>query len=359
MTILGYGALIGASLFYIGMSLFNASKPNLAGDNAMGYGLGLFFFGIGFAVCILTLAATLYLRGDFDWVSAHGGLRALFVFGGALALSATFLFCAMSKWGAEPSIPLFVAWIGRNNGAVWIPLLALIPAFLLLNGELRASVPPAAYQVPLTIAFGISAIIALGLVKNWFVEENRQQIARIEGMQQDAKKQHNRYHQEIKAFKTSDNILTIIAFTGRFHDEDVRTAALAKIKSKPDWEDELLAILESPDYFSEAYTFLDGNAVDHPERFAEPLRQSIFRLADEIHNRIKDSNNLQDWHFDHFGIERLFRAIDEQFADSGVDYVPAVQALQKALNTRPPERFKNVRFTVTPTVDGWLKRKGR
>lgn len=176
-------------------------------------------------------------------------------------------------------------------------------------------------------------------------------------MEQESREQHNYYHDQINAFKSDGNILNIIALTGRFHDEDVRTAALAKIKSKPGWEDELLEILDSPDYFYHAYTFLDGNDVDHPERFAEPLKKSIFVLAEEIHDLIENSNNLQGWHFDHFGIDRLFRAIDEQFADSGVNYVPAVLALQKALNTRPPERFKNVKFAIKPLVDRWLERK--
>jgi hypothetical protein len=109
-------------------------------------------------------------------------------------------------------------------------------------------------------------------------------------------------------------------------------------------------------YHTETYTFLDGNKVEHPEKFLDPLNHSILRLAVEVRKDIKEANNLQDWYFDHFGIERLLRAIDEQFADKGLDFRPAVVQLQQALQTPPPERFKNVRFAITPIVNEWLKK---
>jgi len=357
MTYLGYGALTCATLFYLGILALNYPRPNLAGENAMGYGLGIVFTGLGFTLGILVLMAALNARGDFNGVSPDGTWRWTISIFGTLAIAASTFFCAVLKWETMPGMPHFVNWLAQKDAAVWIPPLALFPALVLLNATLRQALPAPAWQVPLGLVLVVSTAISLGLLVGWMAEEGRQQKARIEALEDDQHRQHDRHLADIEALQPTDGIVGILSLTGRFHDEDVKSAALSKIKSRPGWEDELLGVLESASYFHHAYTFLDGNRVDHPERFAEPLRQSILRMADEIAASIKDSNNLQDWHFEHYGIERLLRAIDEQFGTTGTDYVTAVQALQQALNTRPPERFKNVRFNITPKVDAWLKQQ--
>jgi hypothetical protein len=156
--------------------------------------------------------------------------------------------------------------------------------------------------------------------------------------------------------KPTDPIVNILSLTGRFHDSPVRDSAIAKVKSHPDWEAELIRLLSETEFDTEVYQFIDGNKVDHPEQFVEPINRSIRRVAGEVKASIKDSNNLQDWHFEHLGLPRLFRAIEEQFMLPGADYRPAVQALRKALDTPKPERFEKVKFTVTPLVDDWLKK---
>jgi hypothetical protein len=57
-----------------------------------------------------------------------------------------------------------------------------------------------------------------------------------------------------------------------------------------------------------------------------------------------------------FNIDRLLRAMDEQFSNQGVDYYPNVTKLKQALQTTPPERFKGVHFTATDVVENWLKK---
>ncbi len=127
----------------------------------------------------------------------------------------------------------------------------------------------------------------------------------------------------------------------------------------PNWEAELLDLLNDKRLYREVYYFLDGNAVTHPEQFAQPLNQSILWLAETIKTDITDSNNLQHWSFDSYQIDNLLRAIDEQFLNKGVDFYPNVVKLKQALQTPPPERFKDVRFTITGVVDSWLKKQKR
>lgn len=345
-----------AAFFYVCLAAFSFSRPNLSGDNAMGYGLGIFFFGLCFAVSTLALAIVLLYKGHLDKLLPDAQWRGALAIGGALALIAAAFFCALLKW--EPhheDIPAFVYGLAEVRAAVWLPLLALVPAFILLSEARRLAVPALVYQIPLALAIGLSLIICAGLLKGWLVADTRQQRARLEQIEQQDREQHERYLRDIEAFQPTDNLLNILSLTGRFHDEDVRTAAVAKVRAYPDWEGALLALLENEHYYHYVYTFLDGNPVDHPEAFAEPLRRSILLAAAEVRRSIPNSNNLQSWSFDHIGIERLLRAIDEQFASQGVDYRPALRELRQALDTPRPEQFKNVRFTVARELDGWLR----
>ena len=344
-------------LIVIGFTIFSAKKPILMGENSMGYGLGLGFFGLAFTISSFILTLFVGWKDGFDWVTDQDLNRTLLVGLGWLLMSVATFACAAFKWEwHQGEFPQYLRWLAKSNGQTWIPLLMLVPYFFLLNTETRANVSPNVYKMPLMIGFALCSLMALGILLGWFRASSQQQAKQLQQNQEDYKNRHEQHLNLIAEQKLSDGILNIIPFTGRFHDKEVRLAAIAKIKEKPDWEDKLLELLENEFYHTEVYTFIDGNEVEHPEKFLEPLNCSILRLADEIRKRIKNSNNLQDWHFEHFGIERLFRAIDEQFLNKGVDFRPAVYKLQEALKTTPPERFKNVHFTVTPVVKDWLQK---
>ena len=68
-----------------------------------------------------------------------------------------------------------------------------------------------------------------------------------------------------------------------------------------------------------------------------------------------NSRQKAEYVFEHYGIERLLRAIDWQFSLSGADFVPEMKVLSAALATTPPEQFKNVKLKITPIVNAWLK----
>lgn len=353
---LGYFFFGLTCLIVIGFTIFSASKPSLVGENAMGYGLGLAFFGLAFAISSLILTLCVGWKNGFDWVSDQSFNRNILVGLGWLCVAAATFACAAFKWEWHAGeFPEFLRWLAKSNGQTWLPLLMLVPYFFLLNAETRASVSPNMYKIPLIIGFTLSVIISAGLLFGWVRISAQKQTAVLESRNEREIAIRTDHLQTIANHKITDNIIYLMALTGRFHDEDIRAAAVAKVKEKPDWEDKLIELLENKNHYAQAYTFLDGNKVEHPEKFLKPLNNSILLMADEIQKSITDSNNLQDWHFEHLGIERLFRAIDEQFSNKGIDFRPAVVKLHEALNTTPPERFKNVRFKVTPIVKNWLK----
>lgn len=352
---LGNTLLILTSLCLFGL-INITSSPMPGGDRGMGYGLMLFFCGVGFAIFSGLLAWNLSARGHFDWISEAGSQRGWLVFFGWAALAAATFFSAAfrNEWHAG-EFPEFLRWFSKSLAVVWLPLLLLWPAFWLLN--FRQDVVPNFVQISMKTGFVLSILMGLGLLFGMF-RASAQNAANREAdhkAQNDAR--HNEHLRRIAEQKLSDPILNILALTGRFHDAEVRDAAIAKVKSHPDWEAELIRLLNETEWQSEVYQFIDGNAVDHPELFVEPIKTSLRWTAAEIKRRIKNANNLQDWHMEHFSIERCLRAIDEQFSKvPGADFRAEVRELLAALETPKPERFQKVNFTLTPVVKAWLKK---
>jgi hypothetical protein len=333
------------------------SVPAPGGDRGVGYAFVMLFFGGGFLVLSGLLTWNMGARDCFDWVQIPGFHRGLFVFLAWLMFTIAVFAMAVFRSEWHPGeLPEYLRWLSKTLAVVWLPILMFVPALLLLNADRTAGIASVWVKTPMLTGLGLSLLIFLGIAIGYFRAKGQNFNNKAAYDQQRDDATHNKFIDEIAAHKPDDPLVHILALTGRFHDADVREAAVAKVKSRPDWEAELIRLLRETSWDTEVYSFIDGNRVDHPELFVEPINISIRRVAEEVKNRIKDADNLQDWHFEHFGIERLFRAIDQQFLLPGADYRPAVLDLRKALDTPKPERFKDVKFTLAPIVDNWLKK---
>ena len=356
IAMLGNLLFVLIGLFFIGL-LFATASPLPSGDRGMGAALMLVFYAGGFLVLTGLLAWKLNRNNVFDWIDLPDAQRSGLVFIGWLAFATATVAAGLFKveWHAG-EFPQFLRWLSQAQAIFWLPLLALVPAFILLNFEREAGFAPDLVKIPLMTGFILSTLMGLGLLFGWFRASVQQQTANIEYGKNRDDEQHQKNLAWIAGQQPTDPILNILSLTGRFHDSEVRDSAVAKVKSHPDWEAELIRLLSETEWESQVYQFIDGNQVDHPELFVEPINRSIRRIAGQIKADIKGSNNLQDGQFGHLSIDRLFRAIDEQFSLPGADYRPAVRELRKALDTPKPERFQQVKFTVTPLVDAWLKK---
>jgi hypothetical protein len=347
-----YGLTI---IITIAFAVFNASKPSLSGENAMGYGLGLAFWGLAFTISSFVLTIIVGRKHGFDWVSDQSGSRILFVSIAWLCTAIAVFACAAFKWEWHAGeFPNYLHWLAKINGQVWIPVLILVPYFFLLDADRRSAISPLMYKVPLILNSIVCFIMSISILWGFLQAKKTNEEAQIEQHNSDVQRLHDEHMAQIVNHKQEDGILNIIVFTGRYHAGDIRAAAVAKIQESPSWENDIIDLLGNEDFHTETYAFIDGNSVDHPEKFLTPINNSILRLADKIKGLITDSNNLQDWHFDHFSIDRLLRAIDEQFIDKGMDFRPSILKLQAALRTTPPERFKGIKFNVSKVVDDWL-----
>lgn len=347
-------------LFYIGLALLTASRPNLVGDGAMGYGLGLAFLGMGLTASSLTLTIMLLVKGNFQWLAGSSDARTALVLVAWLCTVLTTFFCAAFKWEWHESdlLPEFLHWLAINHGQIWIPLLWLLACFFSLNSQLTLSLPLNALKGIFYVGLLLSSAYSIGLVVGYLRSsvENANRISTEN--QQRVDYWHRQVLDEIAAHKPTDSIYGLLSQTTQVRPDDTRAAAVAKVKSHPTWEADLLALLKSEKSYREVYYFLDGNAVDHPQQFAEPLNQSIEWLAEDVKTSIAENNNLQNWTFDNHNIDNLLRAIDGPFLDKGVDFRPNVLRLKQALDTPLPEHVKGVRFTATDAVDAWLRKHG-
>ena len=334
------------------------SSPAPGGDRGVGYAFAMILYGGALALFSGLLAWYAGKNGLFNWAPLAPHNRNLLIFIGWLVFFFGVAFSAMFRSEWHPGeLPQWLKWLADAYASVWLPLLVLLPLAVLINSEKQAAAPELWVKIPFLIGMGICTLIGVALLFGWFRASARQNAAHIEYQQQREQSQHQHHLDKIAAHQPTDPLVEILALTGRYHDADVRNAAIAKLKSHPDWEAELIRLLNETEWQSQVYQFIDGNEVPHPELFVEPINLSIRRCAEEIRRRITGANDLQDWHFEHFSIDRVLRAIDEQFSKvPGADFRPAVRELRAALDTPKPERFNKVQFTTTREVDDWLKK---
>lgn len=332
------------------------SSPMPGGDRGVGYAFAMFFAGGGFILFSGFLFWSLYSK--FPVIGYPLPAKPMIVFFSWLcfAISVFALASFRTEWHPGELFQILKT-MADVRGDIIIPVLVLLPSFLYIN-----TTQTPGHHAWYTYSFllpgiGLSFLISLLLLLGWFKESNRNAIQRQqEATNREASLKEN-YWQTINGYQAGDPVVFILPFTGRYHDNDIKDAAVAKLKSNPDWEDKLIELLGSADNASEVYTFIDGNRVDHPEKFIQPVAHSLELIAVEIRNRIKDSNNLQEWHFEHMSIERCLRAVDEQFnQNNGQEFVAPLTKVLQALQSPRPEQFKDVKFNTEKPVKDWLKK---
>ncbi|GAB3800790.1 hypothetical protein GCM10028819_26790 [Spirosoma humi] len=357
MQLLAYILFAVTALFYTGLVLFTSAKPMVGGDASMGYGLGLVLLSLGFALSSLALTIIVRSKGGFDWVAQESGPRTalVFMFWLSMVLMAFFGTQFKLEWHSEGGYPQILRWLALGYGQLWTPLLWLVVCFLSIHPAWQLIVSVRAFTIPFWIGLGVSVLFTAGLVVGYVRDSVQRAEAAAATQLDDEQRYHQQHLDEIAAHRPEDSILGLLPFTTQYQAEDVRQAALTKIKSHPDWEALLLGLLGNKYAYREVYSFLSSNPVAHPDAFIQPLNQSLAQLSSDIKVDIDGSNNLQNWSFDSYGIANLLQAIDSQFSGQIVTFYPNLIRLQQALNIPPPERFKGIQFTVTGEVDSWLK----
>ncbi len=353
MTILGNIFLALATLIFLlfGISVIGKEAPR-GGDAAMGHVWGIILFNLFFLICMTVVAIAIAWKGGFDWVSPSKGTRFMLVAIGLLTAVITAALSALFK--GEPGATAAIFKVFAGFVPVLVTLALIVSGAILLNDGLRTAVPVAAYKIPLLIVFGVG-ILGIGAgIAGWMIESNQNSVSRLEGMQADQARYHQDHLNSIDLCDVTKNMSQILVYTAAYHDADVREKALAKIKTNPGWQQELVRLLEEKGA-SEAFEFLASNEVDDKTLFLAPVNTGVLSVADWIRRQIREASQEHHFYEDQFSrqVERILRTVNK-FEGMGTDYRPAVRELRAAFDE--PAQVKKPKFNCIAALDNWIKK---
>lgn len=347
MTVIGNLFLAIASLVSILILNLVYGAHNRGGDAGVGYAWSLFLSLLVFVVCMGIVALSIGAKGGYAWVGAPGTARTMWVLGGfALSMLGVFFVSMGEGMGGAPR---FLYHVMKAAPLVAI-LSVLASALLMLNEPLRTNLPPLVWRLPTFIAIGFG-IVSLGFIMVAKARVNAD-IAKS------AAESHDSFYQgqldNIDATDVMKDGVFLYGYTDANQKKALREKALAKIKTRPDWQEELVRRLQN-DWAPEAFTFLASNDVDDKAMFAEPVRQGVLiqaRLVRENIRHCRDKYDLYEGKFT-WEVDRVLRTVDK-FKGMGVDYRPAVQELHNALDE--PTTFEKPKQHAKSMLDKWLKK---
>lgn len=351
MTLVGNILLaIAAFLFIALLSAVYGTAPR-GGDAAMGWVWGLIFINLAFLVVMGIVTLIVGHAGGLDWISPslwpRVGWAGSTVFAGVLITALAALF--KNEHGPVPGL---LRWYG-NFVPVLVPLILILAAGVLLNAPLREAMPQLLYKGPLLVVWGISAIGLLSALAGGLAEQQRGQQVKAAAMVEAQDANHARILQDIDSCKVETDMVFILVFTDANQRQDIREKALAKIKTNPRWQQELIRLLQSEGWAPEAFNFLASNPVEDSSLFPEAVKAGVLHQAALIREDIRRASHPSHLYPDLFywEVERALRTVD-RFAGMGVDYRPAVQELRAALDE--PAEVDKPQFRCQRLLDDWL-----
>lgn len=345
-VLVGLAALI---LFYLVNSFY--SKPVPGGDAGVGYAWGIIILNLGFVICMGIVALIIGYKGGFEWVAAAKSTRTLYT---TVSIIAILLFAGLagllegeSKHFGGPAryiLPFFY---------LLIPILMIVISVILLNDTLRAGIPLAVYKWPSIFVAIVSLIGLASLLLAQVASSAKNQAAMMEYRLKSEDENHVRILGEIDSCNVNTNMGAILVFTGDNQPENIQNAAVAKIKTNPEWEKELLRYLDT-EYAPEVFQFLASNDVDHPSIFEQPLQKGVFTMAHLFRERIRRCSHPSHFYAGMFtwDTERVIRAVDK-FQSKEIDYLPAMKELRASMDE--PSGYDKPKFTAAEMLDKWIK----
>ena len=345
--ILGIAALI---LFSLVNSFYN--KPMPGGDAGVGYAWGIIILNMGFVICMGIVALIIAYKGGFEWVAATKSTRTFYV---TVSVIAVLIFAGLSGLLIDESGHLSTpVRILVNVCYLLVPILMIVISAILLNPSLKDALPTAVYKWPSIFIAVISLVGLSSLLLAQIASSAKRQVAMITQNANDLNENDLRILAEIDTCDVINSVGSILIFTGDNQPAKIQNAAVAKIKTNPDWEKNLLTYFET-DWAPDVFQFLASNDVDHPSLFEEPVRQGVLIQARLVRERIRRCSHPSHFYpgmFD-WDIERVIRTVDK-FQSKEVDYLPAMKELRAALEE--PSDLDKPKFNSASLLDKWIKK---
>lgn len=352
MTLLGNALMVVATLIFLGLaSLLLGKAPAASGDSLMGYAWGMIMLNIAFAICISLVYIVVGMKGGFDWIGSSSTSRFWTVTLLLLSAVITTALTGLFKYEHGPVPGLLRVY--SSFAPLVIPVILIGVAMILLNDSLRISVSPSLIKWPLYVVAILGVTGSGSAVWGFIAQSMKNQNARMEAEANFQDENHLRILGEIDSCNVMTSMVSILVFTGDNQPQEIMQKALAKVKTNPDWQQELIRLMGT-DWAPEVFQFLASNPVDDPALFAQPLKEAIQIQARLIRESIQRSSHPSHFYAGRFGweIERVIRTVDK-FQGNGTDYLPDMKALRGALDE--PTDIEKVDFKCTALLDKWIK----
>lgn len=352
MILIGNILLLLASLFYFGLFivLYVESKPH--GDGLMGYGWAVILLNLGLILSMLLVSLLIAYKGGLNWIKGTGwtkfGWTALVVPGSLL----TTAFCALMKY--EPGPPTVFLKVISTLGPAVMPPILILSGFVLLNPGLLSRFPHSFLKWPLLLLAFYGALGILSGIVAWGADAiGRQSASKIYQQQQYSSNQQ-RMLNDIDSCDVLKNMVFILVFTDANQQDVVRTKALEKIKSHPDWQGELIRLIQT-EWAPEVFTFLASNEVDNPPRFTEPVRLGFIQMSIVIRKRIRSCTHPSHFYKGMFNwdIERVLKTA-ERFRTPDVNYGKEIREIRDAMNE--PAEWDKPAFDCLPALNRYISK---
>ncbi len=347
MNILGNLALIITTLCYFGLASM-AGKPSPGGDAGVGHAFAIFFLFVGLVVGLIITTGIIFIKGDLEWVSTIPSLRNSLVVAGIASLLVMAFYTAMGEGGA----PWIVKFLGKYT-IVWLIPPVLVGGFMLLNPSLQTYVPRVVWQWPFKAILFVNILCCALMVGEWLVRIPGNMVQRATARKSYDDTRRQEFLAQIERNNPMTEMVLILVFTTKYQDKAVREAALSKIKTNPQWQEYLVDRLQTP-WADEVFRFLADNDVENRKLFAEPIKTGIMMMAEKFKDSMERTHTFYDGQF-YSETQAILQTI-AQYQDFGVDYVPAVRKLRKALDTRLKSYQHAANLRCIPLLDAWLNK---
>lgn len=327
--------------------LFNLNVLNKmpSGDAGVGHAWVSFFSVIIFWLCITLTAVILGSMGAFE------GL-ALGRFSSTGMLIVSFLVMLLGSNLGMLGFPLFGLRYLAILSIVVTPLVLLVGFAILMNPNLKLPVSPFTLRWGFGIVLALNSLLLGSAILGRVVSRmGLYHLTRIFSNELD--NNQLRIIAEIDSCDASKGIRSMFVFSGKNQHPKVREKALAKIKSKPDWQEDLADMLKG-DWVGEAFIFLASNEVEDKAQLAQPVYDGVINYASIMRKRLRESSHPSHLYEGLFSTEvRQALEVVDKYQGLGIDYKPAVLELQAALDE--PIHYDKPEFSCAKTLDQWLK----
>jgi hypothetical protein len=292
----------------------------------------------------LMLAAA---RGGFDWLPLKRGPQYLLACLSGVALLVLTFFSFLGKVEHPNQIP----WAARPF-SVWalylFPLVVMGFAFLVLNASVSSRFPPVAYRAPMAAVAALSLLACGGMVGQWIMHSRQQQVARVERAIADDNKRDRDIMERVQSLNPTNDFAELLGFANRFESQAIRKVAIQKAESHQEFTAALIQVLQNG-WAERGLVYLDACDVSDRKTLAEPVLAAIKVLTADARDSVNRTHTFYAGQFD--WNTRLILSVVQKFADQDVDYVAAIRAYRRSLDS---QRTRDVELNARRTLDAWL-----